>query len=235
MEVLQIDIKEAGYEEGEAVLRNVNFKMNRGELVGLIGENGAGKSTTIKSILGLIPHLNGNVSILTNQKRFGYIPEKPLFYDELTFWEHIEYCAASYELADWKSRANELIALFRLEEKIHQLPVSFSKGMQQKVMLVLGFLSTSDLYIVDEPFIGLDPRAQKDFIQLLVNEKKRGAGILMCTHVLDSAEKLCDRFVLLSSGQLFADGTLSDIQRACGIQNGSLLDCFDVLWERRAI
>jgi ABC-2 type transport system ATP-binding protein len=123
-------------------------------------------------------------------------------------------------------RAEELLRLFRLEEVRHHLPGSFSKGMQQKLMLILGFLHRPNLYIVDEPFIGLDPRATKDFLELLRTEQARGAGVLMITHVLDTAERICDRFVLIAEGRLAAQGTLEDIRAASGMPGATLFDCF---------
>jgi len=97
------------------------------------------------------------------------------------------------------------------------------------MMLMLGFLVQPDVYIVDEPFIGLDPRATKDFLRLLEAERKRGAGVLMSTHVLDTAEKICDDFVLISGGRVAASGTLEDIRDYAGLPEASLFDCFDEL------
>ena len=97
------------------------------------------------------------------------------------------------------------------------------------MMLILGFLRRPDVYIVDEPFIGLDPKATKDFLDLLLEERKRGAAVLMCTHVLDTAERICDSFLLLSDGRLVANGTLDDIRAQCGQPDGTLFDCFHSL------
>ncbi|MNS94427.1 ABC-type transporter ATP-binding protein EcsA [compost metagenome] len=96
-------------------------------------------------------------------------------------------------------------------------------------MLMIGFLIRPDVYIVDEPFIGLDPRATKDFLGLLEEERRRGAGVLMSTHVLDTAERICDDFILISNGQVAASGTLEDIRKASGLPEASLFDCFDKL------
>lgn len=108
-------------------------------------------------------------------------------------------------------------------------PSTFSKGTQQKGMIVLAFLKKADLYIIDEPFMGLDPRATKRFLNLIESEKKRGAGILMSIHVLDTAEHLCDRFVLIHEGKLLIEGMLAEVQSSCDVPEASLFDCVVLL------
>ncbi|WJH36689.1 ABC transporter ATP-binding protein [Paenibacillus sp. CC-CFT747] len=230
MNVLEVEIEKAGYKDRPDVIQEIKFSVRAGELVGLIGPNGAGKSTTIKALLGLLGEMKGNV-VMAGKGTYGYIPEHPILFDELTLWEHLELAAASMEhpLPDFEARAEELLARFRLSEVRHHLPASFSKGMQQKIMLILGFLQKPEVYIVDEPFIGLDPKATKDFMEGLKEERGRGAGVLMSTHVLDTAERICDSFVLLSEGRLVARGDLEAVRQRCGLPGGSLFDCFHSL------
>ena len=231
MNVLEVHIEQAGYEEAAAVIREIQFSVGKGELLGLIGDNGAGKSTTIKSILGLLKSFEGRVEFPGERGTYAYVPERPIIYEELTLWEHLELAASVYELerSQFLQRAEELLVKFRLDEIRHHLPGSFSKGMQQKVMLILGFLNQPDVYMVDEPFIGLDPRAVKDLLHLLDEERKRGAGILMSTHVLDTAERICDRFLILAGGEVVAQGTLTEIQQQCHLPGATLFDCFHAL------
>lgn len=231
MEMVNVQIKEAGYEGRKDVIRDIHFSIQPGELVGLIGPNGAGKSTTIKAVLGLLADFTGDVTFGGKKKNYAYIPEQPILYDELTFWEHLELAASAYEMNrdEFLGKAEGLVKRFRLQEVKHHLPSSFSKGMQQKIMLILGFLVEPDLYVVDEPFVGLDPRATKDLLVLLEEERKRGAGVLMSTHVLDTAEKICDRFILLDQGSIVAQGNLREIQQHCGLPQASLFDCFHSL------
>lgn len=225
-----INIKQAGYLEAPDVIRNIHFTLQPGELVGLIGGNGAGKSTTIKAMMGLLPKFEGTTT-LEAIKRYAYIPEQPIFYDELTLWEHLEFSAASFQMKNWEQRADQFLEQFHLKHVKHELPTSFSKGMRQKVMLTLAFLVEPDLYIIDEPFIGLDPRSTKQLLDIILAEKERGATILMSTHVLDTAERICDRFLLVADGMLVAEGTLADLRERTRLPNGTLLDCFDLLWE----
>ena len=219
------------------VLKDVSFQVADGELVGLIGLNGAGKSTTIKEIIGLLTPYQGQILIdgqtiqdraEAYRKKIGFIPETPSLYEELTLKEHLEMVALAYDL-DWDAafeRADKLLKLFRLEEKLEWFPVHFSKGMKQKVMLICAFMVQPSLLIVDEPFLGLDPVAIQDLIDLIEEEKKRGTSILMSTHVLDSAEKMCDRFVILHQGQVLADGNLDQLRQSFGQADASLNDIY---------
>ncbi|OPY57824.1 MAG: ABC-type transporter ATP-binding protein EcsA [Pelotomaculum sp. PtaU1.Bin035] len=233
MDILRVQIKRAGYASNKKAVENINFSLKKGELVGLIGPNGAGKSTTIKAILGLLPEMDGELEPASQNTRYAYMPENPVFYDEMTLWEHLELAAAAYgmERSEFLDESGKLLEIFRLQKERHYLPGSFSKGMQQKVMLIIGFLIKADLYIVDEPFIGLDPRATRDFLSLLKEEGKRGAGVLMSTHVLDTAEKICDSFVLLADGKLVAQGNLAQIREICRMPGASLFDCFNKILE----
>jgi ABC-2 type transport system ATP-binding protein len=232
MNVLSVDIRNAGYEESKPVIRDVSFSVKAGELVGLIGPNGAGKSTTIKSLLGLLRHVDGTIVFEGENKRYAYVPEQPVLYEYMTLWEHLQMAAAAYGLDEqtFLRRAELMLDRFRLTEERHRLPTGFSKGMQQKMMLIIGFLLQPDIYVVDEPFVGLDPRATRDFLELLEAERRRGAGVLMCTHVLDTAERICDRFILINGGSVVAQGTMEEVRGQAGCDTDALLtDCFYAL------
>ncbi|KRM19423.1 abc transporter, atp-binding protein ecsa [Ligilactobacillus hayakitensis DSM 18933 = JCM 14209] len=220
------------------VLKGISFEVKKGELVGLIGLNGAGKSTTINHIIGILQPFSGmirieGVSLDDDPQRYkekiAYIPETPILYEELTLKEHIEMTIMAYNLdkdAAWK-KANDLLKVFRLENKIDWFPADFSKGMKQKVMIVCAFITNASLYIIDEPFLGLDPLAINDLLNLIETEKKRGAGILMSTHVLATAQEYCDKFVLLHEGQVKAQGTLEQLRASENSQvNASLSDIY---------
>lgn len=225
------------------VLKDVSFQVGDGELVGLIGLNGAGKSTTIKEIIGLLTPYQGEIFIdgetLNGQseayrKKIGFIPETPSLYEELTLKEHLEVVALAYDL-DWEfafGEAEKLLRIFRLEEKLDWFPVHFSKGMKQKVMIVCALMVNPSLLIVDEPFLGLDPVAIKDLIDLINRQRSKGTSILMSTHVLDSAEKMCDRFVILHHGQVLADGTIEQLCKEFGQERASLNDIYLTLTQQ---
>ncbi|WP_054669947.1 ABC transporter ATP-binding protein [Lentilactobacillus senioris] len=220
------------------VLKDVSFDVqDGGELVGLIGLNGAGKSTTINHIIGLLTPFSGKIEINGEtlpenvekyKQQIAYIPETPIVYKELTLKEHIEMTILAYNLdADksWK-RAHELLKMFRLDNKLDWFPDNFSKGMRQKVMIVCAFITDAKLFIIDEPFLGLDPLAVDDLLQLIEDRKQSGASVLMSTHVLDTAERFCDRFVLLHDGQVRIEGTLTELRQAFPAAGESLNDIY---------
>ena len=219
------------------VLKDVSFTVESGKLVGLIGLNGAGKSTTINEIIGLLTPYSGEINIdgLTlranpreYRQQIGYIPETPSLYEELTLREHIETVAMAYGIEQNLAfeRVESLLKMLRLDQKLDWFPVHFSKGMKQKVMIICAFVVDPSLFIVDEPFLGLDPLAISDLIQLLDEEKKKGKSILMSTHVLDSAEKMCDSFVILHKGQVRAKGDLPQLRQAFDMPEASLNDIY---------
>ena len=132
-------------------------------------------------------------------------------------------------------RVDKLLEMFRLKEKLDWFPVHFSKGMKQKVMIICAFVVDPSLFIVDEPFLGLDPVAIADLIQLLDEEKKKGKSILMSTHVLDSAEKMCDSFVILHKGQVRAKGSLTELRAQFQMPDASLNDIYLALTEEAVL
>lgn len=222
------------------VLKDLNFEVKGGELVALIGLNGAGKSTTIKEIIGLLQPHQGSVQINGQslkedpegyRKQIGYIPESPALYEELTLKEHIEVTAMAYDIPMDEAfrRAQPLLETFRLDKRLDWFPANFSKGMKQKVMLLCAFMIEPSLYIIDEPFLGLDPLAIHALLELLKTMKEQGAGILMSTHVLATAEKYCDRFIFLHEGQIKAQGSLEEIRQQFKLPNASLDELYIAL------
>ncbi|MCM3796323.1 ABC transporter ATP-binding protein [Priestia megaterium] len=230
--LLQINNITGGYTK-TPVLKDVSFDVNAGELVGLIGLNGAGKSTTIKHIIGLMEAKKGSVSINNKtfqqdptgyRSQFTFIPETPVLYDELTLKEHLDMTAMAYGLEPqtYEARLQPLLKEFRLDRKLKWFPAHFSKGMKQKVMIMCAFLVQPSLYIIDEPFLGLDPLGIQSLLDLMTDMKKQGAGILMSTHILATAERYCDKFVILHNGEVRAQGTLKDLQEEFQMCNATL-------------
>ena len=236
---LKIENVTGGY-FGNTVLKDVSFTVNDGELVGLIGLNGAGKSTTIQEIIGLLTPYQGQISLddltITKQaeayrQKIGFIPEQPALYEELTLREHIEVTALAYDVAIdvAMARADKLLKTFRLSDKLEWFPANFSKGMKQKVMIICAFLTEPSLYIIDEPFLGLDPLAINDLITLMLDMKKSGAAILMSTHILSTAEKFCDKFIVLHEGRVIADGDLAALRAKFKLPDASLDEIYVAL------
>jgi ABC-2 type transport system ATP-binding protein len=219
------------------VIHDISLQVNQGQMIGLIGMNGAGKSTIIKHILGLLrPHsgeiqINGtelNQDPMKFRSQISYIPETPKLYEELTLWEHLELTRMVYRLdeATFQTRSKRLLDVFRMSDKVDLFPNTFSKGMQQKVMILCAFLVEPALLIVDEPFVGLDPLAIQSLLELLVEMKEQGAAILLSTHILGMAEKYCDGFVLVNSGKVALHGTLQDMRVQAQNSNATLDELF---------
>ncbi len=186
-EILKVEQLTGGYHPKKPVLHEVDFSLREQEIVGLIGLNGAGKSTTIKHILGLLEPTSGKVTIegktfQENKNRyrrsFAYIPETPILYDELTLWEHLELTALAYDLdkAMFEARTERLLKEFKMERMKKWYPSHFSKGMRQKVMIMSAFLVEPPVYIVDEPIVGLDPIGIQSFLTFISDMKKKGAA-----------------------------------------------------------
>jgi len=222
------------------VLKDINFEVKSGEMVGLIGLNGAGKSTTIKNIIGLLTPQKGKITIdgetlkaqpESYRKKIGYIPETPSLYEELTLREHIEITAMAYDipLEEAFKRADSLLKTFRLENKLDWFPANFSKGMKQKVMVLCAFLIEPSLYIIDEPFLGLDPLAIHALLELMDEMRNQGAAILMSTHILATAERYCDRFVVLHDGAVRAVGSMAELREEFHLPDSSLDDIYIAL------
>ncbi|MGV3489458.1 MAG: ABC transporter ATP-binding protein [Tuberibacillus sp.] len=231
--MLTVQHLSAGYQSNKNIVQDVSFSIQPGELVGVIGPNGAGKSTTIKAVMGLLPETKGNINWASGFKRFSYIPESPIFYENLTLWEHLRFAASVAEIEEtaFQKEAEKLLELFNMTHRKNDYIEQFSKGMQQKSVIMCGFIQNPDLYIIDEPFIGLDPRATKILMNLINERRKAGAAVLMSTHVLDTAERWCDRFVMINGGRVVAQGSLADIQQLYGNDQASLFECFNGLTE----
>ncbi|MFD1425594.1 ABC transporter ATP-binding protein [Kroppenstedtia sanguinis] len=228
MKVLEVEIKAAGYEASRPIIQDLAFSVGAGELVGLIGPNGAGKSTTVKAILGLLKECRGEIRFTGETKRYAYVPEQPVTLEGLTLEEHLELAAAAFQLTSEarRKRSEELLNSFALQGVRHEYPERFSKGMRQKMMLLLAFLIEPEVLIIDEPFVGLDPRATQTFLRWMERQRKQGTGVLMSTHVLDTAERICDSFLLLDGGRQVAAGSMEAIREQSGLTEGTLLDCF---------
>lgn len=236
MIVLKVEDLFSGYEK-KSIIKGISFELKDKEILGIIGSNGAGKTTLLKTILGIIPYPKGGVYIhnreikedpLGAKKNIAYIPEVPILYGEMTLREHMEFTAMAHEIneQDYIKRSSFLLKKFRMEGKLEHFPNTFSKGMRQKLMVMNAFLYDPQIYIVDEPFIGLDPKAIEDFLQLLEEKRSKGSSVIMSTHVLDTAEKICDRFLLIEEGEVLAYGSLEEIQQNFSLHNYSLREIY---------
>ncbi|MGG1312138.1 MULTISPECIES: ABC transporter ATP-binding protein [Cohnella] len=227
-----------GYSRRKPVLHGVTFDVKPGELVGLIGLNGAGKSTTIKHILGLmLPHEGevriSGVRLEDDREKYrsscAYVPEQPSLFPHLTVAEHLRWTAMAYRLEPNEAdrRIERLAATFRMDKAMDALPDTLSKGMKQKVMLMNALLAAPSLLIIDEPFLGLDPLATRALVGALDEAKSNGSAILLSSHILPALERRADRLVVLHQGRIIATGTPEAVKAAGGAD--TLDDAFEKL------
>lgn len=181
---------------------------NPGEITVLLGPNGAGKSTTIKSITNLLKY-EGEISIcgfkndtLEAKRCFGYIPEAPVLYDLLTIDEHISFIASAYKVEQVKDIADYYIKLFNLEDKRNKMAKELSKGMRQKLSMILALIIEPKALLVDEPMVGLDPASIEETLHLLKELKEKGVAILISTHIIDVINDLWDEAYIMNKGNI---------------------------------
>ncbi|MCR2802540.1 ABC transporter ATP-binding protein [Paenibacillus soyae] len=237
--ILRVSQLTGGYTPRRPVLHGIDFELRAGEMVGLIGLNGAGKSTTIKHILGLMHPHEGDVKVAgvslqespqQYRSAFAYVPETPVLFDELTVEEHLRLSAMAYQVPEeqYEQSAASLLEQYQMVPKRKAFASHLSKGMKQKVMIMSALLAAPPLYIIDEPFLGLDPLGIRSLLDQLVEVKRRGAAILMSSHILSTVETYCDRFIVMHQGRIAAQGDLDAIRSAAGMEqrSGSLEDAF---------
>ncbi|HET6896270.1 MAG TPA: ABC transporter ATP-binding protein [Candidatus Baltobacteraceae bacterium] len=201
----------------------VSFDVSGGEIVGLLGPNGAGKSTTFLCAAGLLRPDAGSftwdgVELGPSRGRtIALIPETPDVYPMLTVWEHMVFVAKSCRLApEWEARALELLTGFGMLEHRDTLGASLSKGMRQKTLVAATVLAATPVILFDEPMIGLDPLGQRELRQIVRDLRGQGKAIVISTHMLEQAQTMCDRVVILKNGHTIASGTFEELQARTG-------------------
>src|SRR5215470_13698843 len=198
----------------------VNFRVNRGEVLGYLGPNGSGKSTTVNMVVGLLQPGSGALTLngrslaedpVGYKERIGYVPEEPFLYTHLTAPEYLTLVGRlrSMPLARLEPKVTELLKLFLLWDARYSTMTAFSKGMRQRVLLAAALLHNPDLLVLDEPFSGLDVNASLLFQSLITMFAGQGRMILFSTHRFDMVEKVCTRAVILSKGRLVAEHVVS--------------------------
>ena len=206
-----------------AAVEELSLTVEPGELFGFLGPNGAGKTTTIRMIVGLLRPTEGTVTVaghdvqqepLAVKRAIGYLAQTPLLYDKLTGREFLRFLGGLYSLADEKieARAEHLLTMMELSDKANQLIESYSGGMRHKIGLCGALLHDPPVLVLDEPLAGLDPHSARRVKDLLRNLCRQGRTVFLSTHVLEVAERVCDRVGILDQGQLIAVGTMEALR-----------------------
>ena len=198
---------------------SLSFEVKGGEIVGLLGPNGAGKSTTFLCLAGLLRPDRGSIMLdgtllgADRSRSIALIPETPEVYDMLTVWEHLVFVAQSCRLGPgWESKGKSLLQRFGMYEKRNELGQTLSKGMKQKTLIAATVLADAPVMLFDEPMIGLDPLGQRELREIMRDLRAQGTALMMSTHMLASAQAICDRVVIMKQGRMLRAGTFEDLQ-----------------------
>ena len=207
---------------GVKVVDNISLKVNDGEIFAFIGHNGAGKTTTIKSIVGINNFDSGEIFIngksivkdaVNAKKEISYVPDNPDLYENMKAIDFINFICDMYETTS-DVRMNNIIKyakMFEIEDKLNNEISTYSHGMKQKIALIAALSHDSKVLIMDEPFVGLDPKAVFDMKSIMKEMCKEGKCIFFSTHILDVAEKLCDRVAIIKKGKIVKVGKMKEI------------------------
>lgn len=222
-------------------VNDLSFTIKPGEIVGLLGPNGAGKTTALRCVAGILRPSEGNVlingyDIVADQAKakagLAFVPEVPSLYELLTVEEHLKFVAMCFNTMDvFEQKKEELLGRYNLLEKRNELVATLSKGMKQKLSVACALIHNANVILFDEPLIGVDPAGAHELKQEIRRTKDAGGSILISTHLLDTAENLCDRVIILNRGTKMVEGTLAELRQYSGMETSSLEDVFLKLTE----
>ena len=224
------------YKNEDNVIDNINLEIKDGEIFGFIGQNGAGKTTTIKMITGILEIDQGDIfidskSITTNpieaKKKIGFVPDNPDIFLKLKGIEYLNFIADIYEISSKEriEKIKELSELFEMEGNLNNKIQSYSHGMRQKIIIMGVLLHEPQNLILDEPMTGLDPKSSFDLKKIMKDYAKKNKTVFFSTHILEVAERLCDKIAVINKGKIIFIGTYEEMKRQFN-NNGSLEDVF---------
>lgn len=210
---------------GKAAVDGLSLTVPRGSFFGFLGPNGAGKSTTIRMLTGLIPPTSGSIELLGMpmpdreieiKKRIGLVPDESLLFDRLTGAEFLEFVGRMYGLARpvAQERAGELLGLFELADQRRKLIAEYSKGMRKRVAMAASLIHRPELFLMDEPFEGVDAVGARLMKDILLDQVRQGATIFLTSHVLEVVERLCDRVAIINEGKIVREGAMQELRSA---------------------
>ncbi len=215
----------------------LDLHVPRGELFGFLGPNGAGKTTTLRMIAGILRPTAGRVWLggddvvahpVEAKRRLGFIPDRPFVYEKLTGAEFLRFVAGLYgqDGAAVERRIDELLELFELSAWKDELVESYSHGMRQKLIISSALIHRPECIVVDEPMVGLDPKAARLLKEIFRQFVERGGTVLMSTHTLEVAEAMCDRIAIIQNGRIVAQGTVDEMRKQTAAGDASLEELF---------
>jgi ABC-2 type transport system ATP-binding protein len=215
---------------------SLSFDLKAGEILGLVGPNGAGKTTTLRCMCGILKPNDGSIAIgghdllkddLAAKRLLAFIPETPNQYDLLTVREYLQFIAMCYDtMEEFVQKIDEILNRYDLREKENELVAELSKGMKQKLAIASALIHRASVFLCDEPLVGLDPLGQHLFKNELKNLRDKNCSILISTHLLETAEMLCDRLVIMQRGKKLFEGTMEELRVSTGMHARSLEEIF---------
>jgi ABC-2 type transport system ATP-binding protein len=222
---------------GFTAVNGLDLSVDRGEIFGFLGPNGAGKTTTIRMVAGILEPTAGRVLIggdaldeapAAAKRRIGYIPDRPFLYEKLSGAEFLRFVAALWgkDGPDVEERIDRFMELFSLVPWKDELLESYSHGMRQKLLISSALIHDPELIVVDEPMVGLDPRAARLLKDLLRSFVERGGSVFLSTHTLEVAEAVCDRIGIIAQGEIIALGTMEELRSQADAGGAHLEEIF---------
>jgi ABC-2 type transport system ATP-binding protein len=240
--MIEVHQLEKRYGRVQAV-NNISFTAKAGEVLGLLGPNGAGKSTTIKAITGLIRPSRGSVRLAgfdvvkestAAKARLGYVPDRPYLYQKLTARELLRTLCRLRNVTGASAKIERWLEFFSLSDFGNELIEAYSHGMRQKLTFIAALIHQPEVLVIDEPMVGLDPRAAKQVRELMREYADKGNTVLLTTHSMEVAEVVADRVLLVHRGKIAASGTLAELQAQVGDVRADLEAIFLQLTEEQA-
>ncbi len=228
--ILEIKNYSKIYADGKKAVDNLNISIQSGEIHGFIGPNGAGKTTTIRAVVGIMDFKDGDIFISGHSVKkepvvckslTAYIPDNPDLYDYVTGIQYLNYMSDMFSVPfpEREERINKYASLFGMSDSLGNLISSYSHGMKQKIALIGAFLHQPKLLVLDEPFVGLDPEASFHLKKIMDELCHSGSAIFFSTHVLEVAEKICDKVTIIKNGKMIASGSVEEVRGDSSLEN----------------
>jgi len=222
--MLEIINYSKSYAKGQKAVDNISLEVKKGDIFGFVGHNGAGKTTTIKSVVGILDFEEGDIlvdgkSIKKDpeecKKIIAYIPDNPDLYEHLTGIEYLNFISDVYNVT--KDKKEELIKkyseMLEISGNLGDLISSYSHGMKQKLAIISALVHEPKLYVLDEPFVGLDPKASHTLKEIMKEKCNEGCSFFFSTHVLEVVEKLCNKIAIIKNGKIVVNGNMKDVTK----------------------
>ena len=231
--VLEIKNYSKTYGEGKKAVDQVSLDVYGGDIFGFIGHNGAGKSTTIRAVVGVLDFTEGDIYIdghsvknepMACKRITAYIPDNPDLYENLTGIQYLNFVGDVFDLSvtEREERIRKYAGLFEITDSLGDLIGSYSHGMKQKVAIISALIHDPKLLVLDEPFVGLDPKASFTLKEIMHEMCRKGTAIFFSTHVLDVAEKLCNKVAIIRHGRIIGSGTMEELTKGHSLEEAFL-------------